>query len=149
MYISAAATQLRMAPHTLSDISDAQDFTSTYIAELAFIYQYGAQDIQNECLKQDMTVLSCLHKALVDSIYNAFPAFKDKRPINRQVKGKAVTDIFHMGYSLVNKSASKELEKMFGNKQCDTTADSNDVSLITDPSQEMAELILAVSNMRT
>ena len=42
-----------------------------------------------------------------------FSKYKDKRPIKRQTKHTIVPDIFHMGYSVVNHDATKELDNIF------------------------------------
>lgn len=135
-----------MAPTTLSDIGQAADFCASFISNLQFIFQYCAKDVQDELYKQDMETLLDLHKMLTESVQKEFSELNSKRPINRQSKTKAVSDIFSLGYSLVNKSPAKELDKIFiHNAAAGDAADQTQQTIDTD---EFAELLLTVASMR-
>ena len=73
-----------------------------------------------------------------------FPEYSNKKPINLQSKSRAVSDIYVMGYSLVNDSPARELDKIFihgvlNESQADNTQVDQD---------DFAELLISVADMR-
>ena len=117
----------------LPDLNSVADdkYDDVFMRSLNTIYQYSLRDIQDQLQKASMKVLTVLHKALCDKVRTDFSQYKDRRAINRQVKHTIVPDIFNLGYSLVNKSQSNELDKIFVNK---------DESLAADTDSDMAAL---------
>ena len=106
----------------LNSVADGK-YDDVFIRSLNTIYQYSLRDIQDQLQKASMKVLTVLHKALCDKVRTNFSQYKDRRVINRQVKHTIVPDIFNLGYSLVNKSSSNELDKIFVNKDESLAAD--------------------------
>ena len=100
----------------MSDLSSylgKKELCGVFCESLEVICQYTYQDISNALGKADMEVLGAIHRVLADKAAATFPAFKDHRVINRQVKHKILPDIYHLGYSIVNNLQTKDLEKVF------------------------------------
>ena len=96
----------------LEDIPN-ENFVDVYIDNLEVIHRYNAQDVQ-ECLStRDMDYLIAVHKALCERVQGSpeGAGYIDKRPINRQVKRTILPDIFHLGFSLVNKNPLRSSTK--------------------------------------
>lgn len=72
-----------------------------------------------------MDTLGILHKSLCQKVGETFPQFKDRRPVNRQVKHTVLPDIVHLGNSLANGQAFKDLDKIFACKEISTDTVSN------------------------
>ena len=68
-----------------------------------------------------------------------FPQYTDKKPITRKIKRTICPDIFHLGYSIVN----RELDKIFSSKDWDQ----GDVDNQVGPETEMATLLQVVSDL--
>ena len=103
---------------TLKDIQawDKDSFTAKFTDNLELIMRYGSKDITESLQCIDLSTLCILQKALCDKVSGMFPQFKESRPVNRQVKHRVIPDIFQLGYSLVNESPSKDLDKIFVSK---------------------------------
>ena len=131
----------------LTDLSkiDNDNFTRAFMTSLQTVYQYGALDIQEELQKTDMDNLSILHKTLCERIglCTIFPQYTDKKPITRKIKRTICSNIFHLGYSIVNRKPARKLDKIFSSKDCDQ----GDVDNQVGPETEMATLFQVVSDL--
>ena len=94
-----------------------------------------------------MECLASLQKQLGDLVLHTFSEYKDKRVINRQVKNKIARDIFYMGYSIANKQAAKELEKILVPKTQPNSDTTHDV--LVPPGDELQTLIQVVADLTT
>ena len=133
-----------MAPNSLIDVCNAPDFCRAFVENKNLVFQYSARDVQDQLEKQELDALLPLHKTLSAMIQADFPEYSNKKPINRQSKSRAVSDIYVMGYSLVNDSPARELDKIFihgvlNDSQADNTQADRD---------DFAELLISVADMR-
>ena len=102
-----------MTPNSLIDVCNAPDFCRAFVDNKDLVFQYSARDVQDQLEKQELDTLLPLHKTLSAMIQADFPEYSNKKPINCQSKSRAVSDIYVMGYSLVNDSPARELDKIF------------------------------------
>jgi hypothetical protein len=92
------------------------EVVKTFMDSLQSIYQHAQFDIQDTLGKLENETLTEIHKKFCENIILLFPEYKDKRCVNRQVKHKLVADIHSIGYCVVNKNTTRELEKIFVHK---------------------------------
>jgi len=120
---------------------DDKDLMEAYTSSLQVIHQYNSADIQEVLLKLSMDTLANIHKRLCEMTVEMFPALKEKRAINRQVKKTIVPDIFNLGYSLSNKAPTRELEKIF------VTRDSTETTTNVTPANPNADMAPVSTNV--
>ena len=136
-------------PHIITQLSelssvDCSKYSSVFLDSLHIVYRYAAME---ELIKTDMECLASLQKQLGDLVLHTFSEYKDKRVINRQVKNKIARDIFYMGYSIANKQAAKELEKILVPKTQPNSDTTHDV--LVPPGDELQTLIQVVADLTT
>ena len=134
--------------HSLSDFSSQtkKDIPKLFVSHLEKVFQYTQTDIIGTLGKMEMDTLSCIHKQLVDKIRKSFSRFADKRTPNRIVLHTMTKDIWYMGFCLVNKAPTKDLEKIF------TITDGNQVT--SENAQqtvqtEMAHMLTSIVELRS
>ena len=98
---------------SLQDLTNDDKPHELFISEIQRIFQYGMKDILETINELDMDVLSSIHNNLADMAKTTFPKFKDRRAVQRTVAHTAAKDIWFLGFSIANRSPSKELEKIF------------------------------------
>ena len=141
-----------MALTVLQDLANIErkKFQEVFLTNMDTIFSYSALDVQDIISEVDIETLSDLRKSLCQKAQDTFTALKDRRPVNRLVKHRFVSDIFHIGYSIVNGSPVKEIEKIFSRKE-PGRGDNNPSDTLTDISdasvQELAELIKTVATV--
>ena len=128
------------------DIIDKTDFTRVFIANMDNIFRFNCADVQKQLDQEDTAIIQELRKHLLDTFQGEFSQFKDKLPINRLVKHKQVADIFHLGFSIVNKTPTKDAERIF--KESGATGSSvTDASDLADIFNMFADLTARVITM--
>ena len=142
----------------LSDLEKygKNDLAKVFCENMALIYQYSANDIQQVLAKQDMDALDPMRKALVDLACEAFPQLSERRPINRQIKHEILPDIFLLGYSIINKLVAKDLEKMFApvsekattSAECPQDGTQDIIVVLTKLSERVSSLEKEVAAMK-
>jgi hypothetical protein len=133
----------------INDLDNADNFCELYKNSLKVIHQYANFDIQQVLEKQEMCTLMNLHKMLGDQVQHVFLEYKDKRAINRQAKPKAISDIITMGISIVNESATRDLDSVFvARKYQDGSSQQDNSPLISLDTSEFSQLLITVINMR-
>jgi len=141
---SDTATPVTIANlESLSTLPD-EELHDAFIASMDSIFAYSLGDIQASLNKFSKECLAKLHKSLSEKVSKAFTQFKNRKPINRQVKHTLINDISVMGYSLVNTSPLKDVEKIFHHLN-PTTSEGTDVTTIQPA--EVAELITSVATL--
>lgn len=110
-----------LTPRNIKQLSDILKIDKSEIAKvytncLSTVHQYAQQDIHDCLVKVDLDTLNTIHKSLCDCVIQILPQFKDRRVVNRQVKRTIVPDILSLGYSVINKAADKDLDKIFQNR---------------------------------
>ena len=120
-----------------SQSGEKTQFVEYFILNTDKIFRYGYKDILAILSTIELSILVTLHRKLCIKTQEEFPQFRDLRPINRQVKNTVAPDIYFLGYSIVNKSPCKELEKIFVSR--DNTSSLN--------SEELQELLQAVTSL--
>ena len=109
------------------------------------IFAYARVDIENTLAKRDLEVLQCIRVKLCDIASKLFPEYSEKVPIKRRVKNKVVNDIFNLGFSIINKNVTKEMENIYQKDSSVVEENNNDERNITD----LGQLIAIVAKMRT
>ena len=95
--------------------SQEESLTDVFMASLHVIFSNTLEDVQSSLGRFCKDGLGRLHKALCIKVAETFSQYKDRKPINRQVKHTLVSDIAVLGYSLANESLNRELDKIFHN----------------------------------
>jgi hypothetical protein len=146
----ATTNSSKTTPTTIQKLTDIlkigrNDIVKVYTKCLSTVHQYAQQDIHECLMKMDLDILNNLHKALCDCVTHILPQFKDRRIVNRQVKRTVVPDIISLGYSLINKAADKDLDKIFLNRDPPNT-EGND-QLTNAQLNELLELLVTVADL--
>ena len=139
-----------MAFTTLADLSPISDdeFTDTFVRNQAIIFQNDQTDIVSKLDEREITTLKMLRNRLCEDTKAAFPDLSHRTPINRMVKHLVIQDIFHLGYSLVNALASKELDKVFAKTGATAAADTTLDDAQGVSATELASLIASVTELK-
>ena len=125
-----------------------QDIVATIHKNMDKIFMYSLQDVRDVLNVLDMDVLVTLHRALIEQVALTFTQYQNRRAINRQAKHKIITDICHMGYSIVNKQPMKELDKIFVPKEGNTPESGKDVETDSRANvSDMQDLIQSYADM--
>ena len=139
----------------LSDLKtiDDEGVAKAFFENMEMIFQFALKDITAVLEEKQTDVLGTIRQELCDKMKNSFPEFHARRPINRKAKHLIVQDIFQLGYSLVNKSPTKEAEKAFEKVdiQINNGVDDDDGEGEDNTSQdigEMARLLTTVANLQ-
>ena len=96
---------------SLHDLTNDDKPHDLFISEIQHIFQNGIKDILETITELDLDVLSSIHNTLAEMAKTTFPKFKDRRAVQRTVAHTAAKDIWFLGFSIANRSPSKELEK--------------------------------------
>ena len=76
-------------------------------------FSYGRIDIENTLTKRDIEILKSMRINLCEIAGKTFPDYSEKVPINRKAKNKIANDIFNLGFSIINKNVSKDMENVY------------------------------------
>lgn len=127
----------------LTDITDIPlaNIDEVFENSLQCVFGYPQIDIQNTLGQLDMDTLMKISKKLCENIVTIFPEYKDRRCVNRVAKHKLIADIYSLGYSLVNKKAMRELEKIFPQKLVQNKE-------TTDDEAELSNLIKTITSLK-
>ena len=108
------------------------DIIRCIMSSLEVIYRYSSQDIQDALSGIDFTTLQELKRQLFVKLTDMFPQYKDRKLINRimrMITKTVVTDIFNLGYSVINKGPARDLDKMFQNTPANVTEESQETNV--------------------
>ena len=120
-----------------------------FLESMDTIFSYNIGDIQGSLCDFSKESLGKLHKSLCEKVVAAFPQFKDRRPINRQVKKTLIHDITVLGYSLMNKSPLKDVDKIFHQTGPASSSFTDGDDTDTSQTSEIAELVLVVASLNS
>ena len=139
-----------MTDQVLQNLNDIKSVTDSELSEvfcnnLQLIYQYAGKDITDAIENRDLTVLGELCAHLFEKLQESFPELQHKTLVTRRVKHTQLNDIFQIGYSIVNKSVSKDLEKAFVPSATNNASASSDDDSGTV--QDLSQLIGTVSSL--
>ena len=109
------------------------------------IFSYARVDIENTLVKRDLEVLKSIRIKLCEIVGQLFQNYSGKIPINRKVKNKVVNDIFNLGFSIINKNVTKEMENVY---QKDSSVPEGNIDSDDKAVSDLAQLIAQVANMR-
>ena len=110
------------------------------------IFAYSSVDIEATLAKKDLEVLKLIRVHLCDLAGKLFPTFAKKVPINRKAKNKVAHDIFHLGYSIINKNFTKEMENVYQKESGDSESITDETG---NDTTDLAQLLIVVTNMKT
>ena len=97
----------------------------------------------------DISKLTSLYKVLLESVLQTFPSYRDRRPIQRQMTRTIVPDIIWLGYSLVNKSPAKDMDKFLirpNSESIDNILPNDDTSRMTASLQDLLVVVADLKN---
>ena len=129
---------------TLRDLTDIKavaddELVDTFMRHINFIFQYGLNDIQQCLMGRHLDPLNTLRQRLYVEIESELTDYAN-RTLKKRVKDNTLCqDIVQLGYSLVNKSPTKDLIKVFTMAQ-PADEDDDDVSGDADESTEEADM---------
>ena len=114
---------------SLHDLTKDDKPHDLFICEIQCIFQYGMKDILETITELDMDVLSSIHNK-----------YKDRRAVQRTV----AKDIWFLGFSIANRSPSKELDKIFKDNISETDVTTNNSD---QPHHVMAQIEVLIQTM--
>ena len=133
---------------TLLTNTDEGNLTSAFMENLHGIFAYNLDDIQKSLNGFSKEVLCKLHKSLCCKVAETFPQYRDRKPINRQVKKTLLYDIATLGYSLVNNAPLKDMDKVFHPLSSPPPAQPTDCASPQHTDQaDLADLLTVVANL--
>ena len=103
---------------SMSDLLDlpriaGDQLASVFMDRIESIFAHPRDDIAaslNKCSKESLTDV---HRTLCTKATEKFDELRNRRAINRQAVGTLATDIYALGYSVVNGLLTREAEKAF------------------------------------
>ena len=125
------------------------DLTQLYMDNMEVVYSHNAEDIQRELQRLDISKLTSLYKVLLESVLQTFPSYRDRRPIQRQMTRTIVPDIIWLGYSLVNKSPAKDMDKFLirpNSESIDNILPNDDTNRMTASLQDLLVVVADLKN---
>jgi hypothetical protein len=134
----------------LSDLKklSKEDFHQVFVNNMNIIFQYTMQDIEKVLEGVALETLTPLHKTLCNMAKDMFPKFANMRAKNRIITNTAITDIRNLGFSLVNKSPLRDLDKTFVEVEQPSTKNP-ELDDNTSSNQKLLETILLVQDRVT
>ena len=90
---------------------------------LDFIFQHSCSDVKHALWTVDLPQLQTIRNLLLDLLVTVLPETTGKRPIKRQNKNTVIPDIYCIGYSIVNKSPSRDLDNVFAKASASAALD--------------------------
>ena len=129
---------------TLSSLLISDDVCKLFCDSIDQIFRYAYRDINDTLLKLQKDDLLKIHKELVQRFVSIFPTYTDKQPKNRQIKKTLASDIYHLGYSLLQNAPSRDIGKIFSDKDTSNDCVSEEVTSVT----ELAKLISVVYDLQ-
>ena len=145
----APPTQTQALLSPLQNI-DEENLPNVFLEKLDSIFSYSLDDVQKALSDYSREGLCKLHKSLCAKVAETFTQFKDRKPINRQVKKTLLSDIAILGYSLANNSPLRDVDKVFH----PTTTFHGQTQAADSPApnfaeqSEFAELIKVVASLK-
>ena len=136
------------AINTLSELETVLDntFPGVFWANRIVIFSHTKADIEETLAKHpDTDILLSLRDSLIDIAKEMFSEYANRTPINRKKKPLIITDIYNLGYSIINNNTTHELDNAFqGNISKKNISAPADTDKITDVSR----LIKIVTEMQ-
>ena len=127
---------------------DKEVFHKMFMNNMNIIFQYTMHDIEKVLDGIALETLTPLHKTLCGLAKATFPRYSNMKAKNRIIAGTTIKDIRHLGFSLVNKSALRDLDKIF----VETDQHSSNIPDLDDnmnSNQKLLETILHVQDRVT
>ena len=91
----------------------------TFLNNLDIVFQYSKNDVICVLEAREIAVLHSLRSQLAEQSLALFDELKDRTLCNRKIEGTYASDIFLLGYSVVNKSlATGIIDKVLVKKKC-------------------------------
>ena len=134
----------------INDLTQLQevtvDFEKCYVDNLEVIHQYALHDIESALLPRPLDVVLNLRSLLFTKAQELFNEELSEKNLRRRiVVHTAANDVVHLGYSLVNKSIAREIEKFCVAKS--PTPDLAVIDLQVEEVKSLADLITVVAEL--
>ena len=165
MTLHGEETSVKSVTGPISELRDLEsasddDLSVFFIANGVNIYLSPRNDVLAALEPRDINVLMTLRNELYSEFHEKFPAYIDRTLINRKVKNTLLSDIYLLGFSVVNTTVHKDIEKVFVSKTITPSATNLNVGSLphsseTDPDEEispdieLARMIQIVLQLRT
>lgn len=109
------------------------------------LFSYGMKDVSDTLNCLELSVINAIREALIEEAVNIFPQLKDHRVPQRIVVRTSAKDVCNLGFSIVNKSLTKDTEKIFiKDRISDSQQDIDPLSI--SQMQELLESVLELSS---
>lgn len=119
-----------------------EKLSECFISNLSLIYQYALKDIEVALENKSLEVLQSLRTELFTKVSESLSNYQNKTLIvNRKTKHTAIGDIVQLGYSIVNNSPSREIDRICGEKQ------HADGGGLDDEVSKLSDILLVVSEL--
>ena len=129
--------------NNLSALEAVQDdvFQQVFWDNRVLIFANTKSDIEDALLKRNsLDTLQSLRDMLINIAKNMFTLYSDRTPISRRAKNTIITDIYNLGYSIINENATYDLDSAF---QKNATS-----SVDTDKVIDLSRIITMVTEMQ-
>lgn len=129
----------------LNEITKHDKPVQAFLLSMDMVFKYNSKEVQS-CLNQlDIESLHLLHGELCSKFIVCFPVYAGRRTTHRQLKKTIVPDIYHLGYSIVCGTPTREAEKIFGKELCQLASDDED--LTPDKTLEIEHLLKILTDL--
>ena len=129
--------------NNLSALEAVQDdvFQQVFWDNRVLIFANTKSDIEDALLKRNsLDTLQSLRDMLINIAKNMFTLYSDRTPISRRAKNTVITDIYNLGYSIINENATYDLDSAF-QKNAASSVD-------TDKVIDLSRIITMVTEMQ-
>ena len=115
------------------------------------IFAYARDDFVKIMEQKDPSVLKDIKQFLCDKAGKMFPEFKIRKPVNRKEKNNkaAAQDIFDLGYSIINKKVTIDMDKIYHKTNKVTQEEVSVIKPALKPTSELAKIFSLVTDMQS
>ena len=147
---SAVNTEEDITLTNLSDLINVApaSFTASFVNNINFIYQYNLKDVQDSLELRPFIELSNLRDVLFENFLTLFPAFPAKFLVNRKIAKTVSGDIVQLGYCIVNKHLTKDIDKFTSSVKPAGEKPSSSTLQLNGDIQDLSKLIIMVTDLR-
>ena len=130
-----------------STVSDG-DFSTVFTDNLERIFQYNKNSVVDILKSRDTAVLDPLRLSLAHKLQIDFPGLTNKVLHNRKVPNTSASDIYLIGYSIVNNALSLEVEKVFVEKSPNLTVVSQQDTTVENELTTLPQMAICITALK-
>ena len=143
-HVSEVTPSVTLLSHTLKQLSDLElsaEPVKAFMNSMNMLYSYNAIELQAALGKLPMDTLKDMYSALWEKMGVTFN-MKDSRPKSRQAKHTIIPDVYNFGLSLVNGLMSKEVDRIYINRESASAPTDNETAPATPELESILKLVM-------